>query len=433
AALVFVLLPNDSPVWLAHRFNATRLGIYLHSSSTGDTWLNLPPAFPINITEDVGLIVKTGYGTQHRLPAALEALEMGLASQDIVAIADFTPIDEKLYRYNGKDVQLHDALGMMLEDESLNWMRSTPRFEKYLKMTTAIADGKLKVAEEICKSFGWEADAMKLIPGLKYALDLMPQKKWYILMDDDTYIIKPSMRLLLQHLDPDVPQYVGNPVGDYKARFAHGGSSIIFSRPVLQKLFVQSPKVVSAAYSASLTETWGDKLVATTLLKLGIYLDERYERLFNGESPLSTRIRPDRFCLPLVAFHSIKDPQRMREVGNTFTDVEEPVRWRDLWKIYQASGLGNMRARPIRKDEDHVGPIDESTATLTGVDEAEACLNACGKRSGCLAWAWDAKERSCCISPWMILGEQGSQGTYSGINTRRLEELMDGCQRNSRT
>ena len=261
----------------------------------------------------------------------------------------------------------------------------------------------------------------------------MPHKKWYIVIDDDTYLIRPSMRLLLQHLDPNIPQYIGNPVGDYKARFAHGGSSIILSQSVLQKLFIQNSETVSAAYFAGLTETWGDKLVATTLLKLGIYLDERYERLFNGEDPLNTRIRSDRFCLPLVAFHTLKDPQRMREVGNTFADINEPVRWSDLWKLYQAPDLDDLQKAPLRKGEDYVGLTDEFTTTLTGIKDAKACLKACGKRSGCLAWVWDMKEMSCSVSPWMIVGEQESPSAYSGVNTIRAKGLMSDCQRNSRS
>ena len=160
-ALVFILLPNNSSIWLAFRFNATRLSIYLHPSA-GDSWLYQQPQFPINITEDVGLILKTGYGTQHRLPAALEALETGFASQDIVVIADFASGNEKHFHYNGNYVQVHDILAMMLENESLKWMGSTPRFKKYLEMNTAIIDGKPKIAEEISRNAGWELDAMKV-------------------------------------------------------------------------------------------------------------------------------------------------------------------------------------------------------------------------------------------------------------------------------
>lgn len=162
AALIFVLLPYDNPLWLALRFNATRLGIYIHSSYAGDSWLYRLPEFPVDIAEDVGLIVKTGYGTKYRLSAALKALETGFASRDIVVIADFTPSGEEEYFYHGNQVQVHNIFAMMLEDESLNWMRSTPRFEKYLKMTAALTDGNLEVAEEIGKSAGWELDAIKV-------------------------------------------------------------------------------------------------------------------------------------------------------------------------------------------------------------------------------------------------------------------------------
>lgn len=255
----------------------------------------------------------------------------------------------------------------------------------------------------------------------------MPHKKWYIILDDDTYLIRPSMRLLLQHLDPDIPQYIGNPVGDFKARFAHGGSSVILSRPVLQRLFTQNQKVVSAAYSEGLTETWGDKLVATALMKIGIYLDERYERFFNGESPLATRIWPDRFCLPIVAFHSLADPKRMREAGEVFAHLDNPVLWSDLWKIYRAPDLDNMLDTPIRMGEDYVGRIDQSTTTIMNLAGPNTCLEACGRLSRCLAWTWDGGSRSCNISPWMMIGH-GSHGASSGVNALRASKLLKSCR-----
>jgi hypothetical protein len=234
----------------------------------------------------------------------------------------------------------------------------------------------------------------------------MPPKKWYILMDDDTYLIGPSVRLLLEHLDPNIPQYVGNPVGDFQGRFAHGGSSVILSGPVLYRLFIQNPNIVLNAYRNSLTETWGDKLLATTLLKLGIYLDEQYQALFNGENPFATRIWSDRFCLPLIAFHNLENPEHMRQTKETFKDNDDTVLWGDLWALYHAPDLDSMRDKPVRRDEDHVGKTDEWTRRTMNVENAEECLKVCDKHSSCLAWTWKEEERSCNIAPFMVVGNK---------------------------
>jgi hypothetical protein len=162
AAVIFFLLSYDNTFWLAIRFNATRLNNYLDWSSRGPSWLASLPDFPVDIPHDVGVVIKTGYGTQHRLPAVLKALETGLGSRDIVVIADFTPRDGTQFYYNGHEVKVHDVLEKVLQDESLKWMKSTPRFEKYLKMSTAIAEGNSKVAQDISKNAGWELDAAKV-------------------------------------------------------------------------------------------------------------------------------------------------------------------------------------------------------------------------------------------------------------------------------
>ena len=271
-----------------------------------------------------------------------------------------------------------------------------------------------------------ETDASKFIPGLKLALDLMPHKKWYIMIDDDTYLVRPSMHLLLEHLDPNTPQYLGNAVGDFRGRFAHGGSAVLLSRPSLERLFGQSPKAVGDAYNNALTETWGDKLVATSLIKIGIYLDERYVRFFNGERPLTTRISINRFCSPLATFHSLADPQRMKEIAEAFKDLNKPVLWHDIWNMYHHANLSSMLAEPIKPEEDHVGRTDEQSTVIGNTMDVTACLNTCQGRSDCLAWTWDKAAKQCRISPWMIVGEK-SPGIYSGLNTPRVRKFLETC------
>lgn len=85
----------------------------------------------------------------------------------------------------------------------------------------------------------------------------MPHQKWYIMLDDDTYLVDPSLLLVLGHIDPAVPHYIGNAIGDYKGRFAHGGSAVVLSQAAMHLLFSQNPDVVSAAHLESLTARWG--------------------------------------------------------------------------------------------------------------------------------------------------------------------------------
>lgn len=255
----------------------------------------------------------------------------------------------------------------------------------------------------------------------------MPGRKWYIVLDDDTYILQPAVRRLLEQLDPTQPAYLGNAVGDFKGRFAHGGSAIILSWAAMSKLFDRHRHLIPTALTDSLTETWGDKLVATTFMRVGVYLDERYSYLFNGERPSITRIHASRFCSPILSFHGLAQPSQMEEVGRKFKHIDSLVSWGQLWKLYGQPEFGEFANDPVRAGEDHVGRTDEWTTTKTGVKSAEACLRICNRHDRkCLAWTWDATARACHISPWIVIGAR-SPGKYSGLNVPRLDALAMEC------
>ena len=277
----------------------------------------------------------------------------------------------------------------------------------------------------LCHYIAGLPDITQHVSGLELGYRTMSHKKWYVLIDDDTFLLNPSLELVLQHLDPSVPHYIGNAVGDFRARFAHGGSAVVLSQAAMHRIFVGNPRIVAAAHLESLNANWGDKLIATTAMKTGVYLDERFDRYFNGEAPRVTRIRADRFCAPIVSFHKMS-PEEMTEVARTFKDAVTAVRWLDIWKIYNAPPIEKFLKEPIRPDWDHVGRLDETTVTSLGVDSAERCLEICSKASRCLAWTWDKEEGLCHVSSWMIVGE-AAKGKASGINAKRAAKLATEC------
>ncbi len=255
----------------------------------------------------------------------------------------------------------------------------------------------------------------------------MPKKKWYLILDDDTYIIKPSLTLLLGHINPSVPTLLGNPVGDYKGRFPHGGSAVVVSGSALSKLYDGHPEIVAEGHQESPTAIWGDKLLSTTFMKIGVYLDETYGRMFNGENPWMTRMWVDRFCLPLVSFHGLGERDFMEQVGNTFKMLHEPVFWRQLGNIYGASDFSSFHKDPIRANMNFVGRLDEHSTTFKDVENVPECITICGQHSkSCLAWAFDSVLKQCHIAPWAIIGDS-VEGHFSGINAPLAEWLIKKC------
>ncbi|KAF7622104.1 hypothetical protein AFLA_008651 [Aspergillus flavus NRRL3357] len=397
--LLWIVLPYDHPIRLSARFNVTAFGTALTSYLGGRWWFSERSTFPIVLSDDVAVLMKSGFGTKDRIAAWLEAHEHDKFN-NLLLVGDFATPSGQLFNYNGRRLPVSDL-------------------HCHLQRRCGHRKGTIEVV-------GWELDALKFISGLELCYDQMPDKKWYIMADDDTYLMQPALKLLLEHLDPEVPLYVGNAVGDYKGRFAHGGSSVILSQATMRLLFSHR-EVVTSAHLESLEETWGDKLLATTLLKLGIYLDERYVIFFNGGPPRAIRVTEDRLCAPIISFHSLT-PSEMINVGRRFQHTDEVLLWIDLWDIYGAPSLDSPVLESGRKDWDHVGGLDESTMTVNEVSTAQRCIQICQNYSkSCLAWTWESEKQLCHISNWMVPGEQ-AEGKTSGINVPRAKNLVSMCR-----
>lgn len=244
-------------------------------------------------------------------------------------------------------------------------------------------------------------------------------------------MIPQTLTALLSHLDPSEPHYLGNTVGDYRGRFAHGGSVILLSRGAVDALFRRNPSVARAAHVEALTEKWGDKLVATTMQKLGVFIDERFNHMFNGESPRETRIWGERFCSPLVGFHELKRPEDMREAGEVLGGRKGPVLWSDVWGLFGGEDVWTFVDEPARKGRNFVGTLkgDAKGGMVTrGVRSAEGCRGLCMRDRRCLAWSWKEGGGLCRTAPWMVVGGE-AEGIISGIMGDRAAELMRVCKR----
>lgn len=217
----------------------------------------------------------------------------------------------------------------------------------------------------------------------------------------------------------------------------------------MQALFAPSNhRAVAKARLASLTETWGDRLLADALLRLGVPVDEDVSRFFNGEQPWASRLRPDRLCAPVATFHHLSTAGEMTDVGRIFRDASDPVLWVDLWEMFASGGRRRENraadaarpsaassfstdvyeeATPGRPGWDYVGDLDEHTETFTSQKDALGCSRNCLSSRKCLAWSWDGKLGLCHQSPWVTVGRE-SAGLRSGVNMNRFRDLADECR-----
>ncbi|KAK3949927.1 hypothetical protein QBC32DRAFT_347893 [Pseudoneurospora amorphoporcata] len=436
ALLLFgwIMLPYDNLVRLGIRFNVNKFQHYLNSHPV-ENWLFAPPAYPVDLAADTVVIVKTGYGTRQRANAWFEALSASNEFRDFLVIADYASKPGQEANNHGTSLPIHNVVNQTLSSLGPAASLSNPRVAKYLRFAQAIENGEEEEADQLAKYTGWEIDALKFISGLELAYSKFPNKKWYLLVDDDTYLVQPSLKPLLAHLDSEVPYYIGNAVGDFRIRFAHGGSGIILSQGAMSSLILDNPHAVRTAHLESLSETWGDRLLARTLIKAGVYLEEEYNHLFSGEPPRWAKIRPDRFCCPVVTFHGLGQPEKMHQAGESLRNVSKPLLWSDIWDVYgmsrpwrQSTLTADDLAKPIQyANWDHAGGSGGEVAVAEGVAKAEECGRKCyEKGSECMAWTWEMESKRCNLSPWMIVGEK-VEGKVSGPNGKLARELEMVC------
>ncbi|KAK9416902.1 hypothetical protein SUNI508_09374 [Seiridium unicorne] len=425
---IYILSPYDSTLRSALRWQTTIASDYVQHMHPNDKWLFKEQRYPIDPAQDIAIVLKTGFGTRNRVPDVLAALGNETFDNNVLIVQD-SPVNEKTpYKTAaGKLVPTVDIIGWMMENNKLPGHSKNERLMKYELLADAIEAEDYFMADTLAKGNGWELDAMKFISGLQYAWTNLPKKKWYVMSDDDTYVIKSSLALALGHLNYASPQYIGNPVGDFLGRFAHGGSSSVISGAAMAKLFDGHPDLVTEAHIESISTTWGDKLLSTTLMKIGVYLDEDYARLFNGEPPSMTRMWADRFCLPLMSFHGLGSDNRMEETNQHFKGAKEPIFWRQLGRIYGAADFDAFVAEPIRVNQDFVGRLDEHSTTVENTETVEECVRICGAHSAdCLAWTWDQARKQCHYAPWTIVGDY-RENVLSGVNYALAKKLTEGC------
>lgn len=125
------------------------------------------PAFEVDLARDVLVILKTGYGTRHRVPAWLDALRDGNEFRDLLVIADYEGRGEEFdweEEAGGgkKTLQAHDMVKRSLEHKSLRSREGHGRAGKYKRLSEAIKGGDEERAIKLSREFGWELDALKV-------------------------------------------------------------------------------------------------------------------------------------------------------------------------------------------------------------------------------------------------------------------------------
>lgn len=261
--------------------------------------------------EDVLIIVKTGAtALWRRLPIHLSTT---LVSQELTPhvaiysdspdhIGSFDVIDAlanvSASLKKGDDFKLHDKV------------RQQYKNNLYLESTSMEGDSWL--------SGGWRLDKYKFLPIFAHAAKTWPQKKWYVLLEDDNYIFWQSLYqwLDLVYGDEDrkgVPLFIGSPAYRLGEDFAHGGSGFAVNQAAMHKVFGEQGELgdeLVREYESYMEESCcGDQILSHVFAENGVTRDKRFDD--TGIKPLQSLplFRLDigdwNVCSPLLNIHKV--------------------------------------------------------------------------------------------------------------------------------
>ncbi|KNE55148.1 hypothetical protein AMAG_01071 [Allomyces macrogynus ATCC 38327] len=206
--------------------------------------------------DDYVVAIHSGLGTAaERVPVQLSTFLQGV--RHIVLLGDTN--DVEIAGFQMVDVvrggqYIRDAEDRIQQQESSLGKRSVPDPDESVPAANANTTSKLtkrddaRLREHVPNqnSDGWRGDAHKFIPGALAMYDKYPHAKWYLILDDDTYMFMENLHLILAHLDGDQVYYFGKyyPSGGCPGGvvwpdgpvFAHGGGGIVMSRAALTQM-----------------------------------------------------------------------------------------------------------------------------------------------------------------------------------------------------
>ena len=214
-----------------------------------------------NTNNFLAICLKTGMETNiERIPVQLLTF---LQAEKPLIISDF---DEKIGN--------HQVINILSAGKQRKTFPSNRHAE-------SIASDEQKPNE---KNEGWKLDAGKNFNGFKKMHIDFPDSKWFIMLDDDTYLFKNNLLKHLKTLDYKKPIYIGAPnnfkgcdgvraMGDGPL-FAHGGSGIVLSKAALDKM---AP--IADGCNVKYASCWaGDIRTALCLRDAGVLFDRRSAR-----------------------------------------------------------------------------------------------------------------------------------------------------------
>lgn len=268
---------------------------------------------------------------------------------------------------------------------------------------------------------GWRLDKWKFLPMIVQTLKLRPDKKWYVFVEPDSYLVWSNLLKWLEELDPAAAVYYGSEVQIGKDIFAHGGSVFVMSNSAMQK-GMESYLSESEEWHARTSHHWaGDCILGTALAKAGVPLTWSWP-MFQGGNPVEMdwtqkKGRRRLWCTPAMSYHHL-DPVEIQGMWDfeqrRLAGVDRGVLHHQ--EVFKSHILPNLATE--RSNWTNISPDLLSYTNRHGLNTTD-CRALCDQQPDCVQYALGPI--GCSLSSSLKLGHT-TPGVESGWMFDRIEE-----------
>ncbi|KAF2751287.1 glycosyltransferase family 31 protein [Sporormia fimetaria CBS 119925] len=394
-----------------------------------------------DLADDVLVVLRTGATTSHeKLPTHFETTLRCVPHYVI-----FSDLDEEVSGHT-----VHNAL----EGISPSTVTSHPDFKLYQQLQTNGRDGiqqsltppppaSAKGDYTNTNNPGWALDKWKFLPMLSSAYSHRPTAKWYLFLEDDTYLIWPNLLSYLANFDSSKPHYLGKHLYINDIEFGYGGAGFIISNPALRSMVERRESHVQE-YEDFTKDHWvGDCAVGKVAEDVDIPLTKAWPHL-QGESyrtmdPQVSKVDRGAWCFPAITYHRVS-PDEMRELWEFeqewFKRHDHLLRHRDVYLHLLRPHLPSQSHQTLPEWDNFSSDLEfnahDDGASSNELEReawksAQHCRRLCEDIESCIQFSFDSG--SCRIGKKISFGyERAGERVQSGWITERVDEVFRGLE-----
>ncbi|KAH7052286.1 hypothetical protein B0J12DRAFT_661161 [Macrophomina phaseolina] len=359
-----------------------------------------PPCQDLPGAENILVILKTGATEIYqKLPAHLLATLR--CASDVLLVSDY---EQDIGGYH-----IHDILAEL----SPGITEQHPDFALYREQRQW---GK-EFQEGLKLQGGWQLDKYKFLPMARKAYEVHPDKKWYLFMEADTYMVWTNLLAWLDRLNHTQPLYLGGRSYVRTLPFAHGGSGFVISQPALKRLHEVEPIHREAWQSMVPHMCCGDAVLGAALLDADVPLTPSQPGI-QSEPPSTIQWTADKWCTVALSWHHLTSAEvdalwQFEQDWMIERGKSTPIFFSEYFDRFvepylqpTISDWDNLSEEWVYNGEREV--VDEFTAAGSDVTRnahrsASDCRNACIARHNCLQYSYEPD--ICRLSSVLVLGK----------------------------